>query len=181
MFVGSKVCPEIGNLPATSCFCDRAVWKCDAIPCSGVTVGMAIVQVCPKESPVRRGAQHKACKTEGHGCSFDYESTFSGTICSNQDRCTCIKGKWECDSTASCVSANPPHIIICPAELPLVTNRTTCDAQHQESPCTYEYPSTIPGGICTNQDGCTCNMGTWECEASISCVSANPPVVEGTP
>ncbi|KAI2503725.1 hypothetical protein MHU86_10706 [Fragilaria crotonensis] len=181
--VGSRVCPNIGARPATSCFCDNAAWKCEAIPCPVLTVGTTIAAAatfCPEESPVMRGA-HKPCKTEGQACSFEYESTFSGTVCNNKDRCACAKKKWECDSTASCVSANPIFIVGCPAESPLVTNVTNCDAEHQESPCSFEYPSTIPGGICTSQDGCTCNSGTWDCTTSFTCVSANPPVVGGTP
>ncbi|KAI2507698.1 hypothetical protein MHU86_6697 [Fragilaria crotonensis] len=137
--------------------------------------------ICPEQSPVV-GDTDALCSMEGQICTFTYEATSPDAICTNRDECKCTNGKWDCNPSIGCVSANPPFIIACPAESPLVTNETTCDAEHQEDPCTFEYSTTSADAICTNTDVCSCTIGTWDCNVrTIGCVSANPPFIIACP
>jgi hypothetical protein len=76
---------------------------------------------------------------------------------------------------------DPVVIPSCPVVSPLVSNDTVCQASSQSQTCNFQYSSTIPGGVCTNNDKCTCSNDKWVCEAEIGCVSSNPPVVIGCP
>ena len=67
----------------------------------------------------------------------------------------------------------------CPAVSPAVNGTSTCAVKGQK--CTFEYSSTIPGGVCQNKDVCTCKNGKWDCAMSIGCVDDNPPVFEECP
>lgn len=77
-------------------------------------------------------------------------------------------GKKPCPTTTSC-----------PAVSPAVNGTSTCAVKGQK--CTFEYSSTIPGGVCQNKDVCICKKGKWNCAQEIGCVDDNPPVFEECP
>ena len=124
---------------------------------------------CPDESPAILSEIERVCTNEEQKCSFAYDSTIPGGICQSKDDCTCIDGNWNCSWTIGCVSDNPPYIIACPSESPFASKETTCDDQHQDSPCTFEYSSTIDGSQCEHKDECTCANGEWDCAPTIVC------------
>jgi hypothetical protein len=128
---------------------------------------------CPTVSPPINGTN--TCTVKGQKCTFEYGSTIPGGICTNKDVCTCKKGKWDCDRQIGCVSDNPPFIPECPKISPIASNTTVCEDPSQQE-CTFEYESTVPGGICQNKDVCSCVDGEWKCPTiEIGCVSDNPP------
>jgi hypothetical protein len=129
---------------------------------------------CPKVPPGSSG--NKKCNVKGQKCSFKYTSTIPGGICENNDDCICKDGTWDCKETIGCVSDNPPFIIGCPETSPVMSQEKSCDDEHQEEPCSYIYPSTIPGGRCESTDTCSCTKGKWKCKTIQECVSDNPPV-----
>jgi hypothetical protein len=67
----------------------------------------------------------------------------------------------------------------CPKVSPVSSGNEKCGITGQK--CSFEYTSTIPGGICENNDECTCKDGTWDCKETIGCVSDNPPFILGCP
>jgi hypothetical protein len=148
--------------------------KCGKKPCppaGGVS--------CPAVSPPLNGTN--TCGVNGQKCTFVYSSTIPGGICQNKDVCTCKKGNWECDREMGCVDDNPPFIPECPKVSPIASNVTVCDDPSQQE-CTFEYESTIPGGICQNKDVCSCVDAKWHCpKIEIGCVSDNPPSVTAVP
>ncbi|KAI2489654.1 hypothetical protein MHU86_24926 [Fragilaria crotonensis] len=172
------------NTDTCGCNSTTSIWDCErSIGC--VSANPPFIIGCPAESPVVSKVNACDAQHQEQPCSFNYGSTFPGAICQNADICTCnsTTALWDCQSSIGCVSDNPPFIIGCPLESPVVSNVTSCDAQHQEQPCAFKYGSTIPGGICQNADICSCNSTTslWNCEVSIGCVSDNPPFIIGCP
>jgi hypothetical protein len=158
------------------CICKDGAWDCkENIGC--VSDNPPFIIGCPETSPAQ--TKEKACDDEHQDdpCSYVYPSTIPGGVCESTDICTCSKGKWECKIKQACVSDNPPFIIACPEISPNVSKELSCDDEHQEDPCTFEYTSTVEGGTCQNKDSCSCLKGNWNCESTIGCVSDNPPSI----
>jgi hypothetical protein len=134
---------------------------------------------CPKVTPVSSG--NEKCGIKGQKCTFEYTSTIPGGICKNKDDCICKDGYWDCEENSACISDNPPFIVGCPETSPVKTQEESCDDEHQEDPCSYAYPSTIPGGRCESIDTCSCTKGKWKCKTVQECVSDNPPMFISCP
>ena len=177
----SNVIPNAQCETSDSCTCNLGSWLCSSgITCVGGALEAPILSVCPETSPLVSNIT--SCDAVAP-CLFVYTSKIPGATCENTDTCTCNGGQWKCDIVVGCVPDEAPFIIGCPEASPALGDASSCDAAHQESPCTFKYGSTIPGGICENTDTCSCNSTTslWDCERSIGCVSANPPFIIGCP
>ena len=175
-----------------TCTCSFNSWNCASdskcAPKSPTVVKDVIAVLCPEVSPVTSNVT--VCEDPSQQlCTYEYGSNITGGVCKNKDDCTCVSGKWECLSSIGCVDNSPPFVvdpslpaIPCPEMSPATTNTTTCEDPSQQQ-CSYQYGSTIPGGICQNKDDCTCRNGAWECIRQIGCVDDNPPfvVVDPTP
>jgi hypothetical protein len=151
------------------CICIDGSWDCkQTIGC--VSDNPPFIIGCPETSPTK--SKDKVCDDEHQEdpCSYVSLSTIPGGICETTETCSCSKGKWKCKSTIGCVDDNPPFIISCPETSPITSEEMTCDDEHQEDPCSFEYTSTVQGGICQNKDTCSCLEGKWNCLSSISCV-----------
>ena len=174
-FTNETTFPGGSATTTDECTCNNGKWDCSSMAASGISM-----TACPIESPMV--TNETMCSEDAlhpTPCMFEYDSTLPGAVCTTTDECTCTNGTWDCEVSIFCVDADPPWLISCPAESPLLKNETTCDADHQVSPCSFEYDTNSTEGICTSQDECSCNNGSWECTSSIGCVSADPPVVAG--
>ena len=109
-------------------------------------------------------------------CMYEYAVDTGPEYRSSEiDECTCNSGAWECLISISFVLTETENRY-CPLESPLVSNETTCDPEHYDSLCVFEYSTSSPAAMCTNKDECTCMSGTWDCSPSVDCVlSSNPP------
>jgi hypothetical protein len=154
------------------CTCKSAKWDC----VSTATSGISMIS-CPEESPIvtneAKCAEDLVYPTP---CIYEYAVDTGPEYTSTEtDECTCNSGAWECRISVSYLLTETEYRY-CPHESPLVSNETTCDPEHYDSLCVFEYITYMPDATCTNMDECTCmSAGIWDCSASVDCVSSNPP------
>jgi hypothetical protein len=90
-----------------------------------------------------------------------------------------LRGNKPTGGKGKCGKKPCPTTTSCPVVSPAVNGTSACAVKGQK--CTFEYSSTIPGGVCQNKDVCTCKKGKWNCAQEIGCVDDNPPVFEECP
>ena len=150
------------------CICMDGKWACYPSTSCITTDTSNDVDTCPELSPLLNEID-TICDEEGQLCTYTNDSIFPGGISNVRGDCTCTSGKWVCEATSNSGTST----VVCPAESPLVTKNMICNQEYGDFPipCTFEYKTSLPDGICTNKDECLCKSGTWDCYFAVGCVS----------